>query len=143
MSKKDNPNEDEHIMDVLLDLMYNAEPDTEDEVDKRLESYGVDPQQIEARGLSLIGQLKRRMLFDSARKKMTVFDSIKSKFAVLKTSVERRNVIRELMAPSSGEELVVFNRRLDDISDEYLETLEDDKLLLQLWGDLSSDSEER
>ena len=141
MSKKDNPNEDEHIMDVLLDLMYNAEPDTEDEVDKRLESYGVDPQQIEARGLSLIGQLKRRMLFDSARKKMTVFDSIKSKFAVLKTSVERRNVIRELMAPSSGEELVVFNRRLDDISDEYLETLEDDKLLLQLWNDLSSDSE--
>ena len=143
MSKKENLNDDRKIVDALFDLMYDTESETEDDVNKRLESYGVDPQQIEARGLALIGQLKRKILFDTAAKKRTIFDSIKSKFAALKTSVDRRNVIREHMAPLGGEELIVFNRRLDNISDEYLETLEDDKLLLQLWGDLSSDSEER
>lgn len=141
MSKKDDLNDDKEIVDALFDLMYETAMETEEDVNRRLESYGVDPQQIEADGLAMLGQWKRKILFDAAAKKRTVFDSIKSKFAALKTSVERRNVIRELMAPSSGEELVVFNRRLDGISDEYLETLEDDKLLLQLWNDLSSDSE--
>ena len=141
MSKKDYPNEEEHVMDVLIDLMYSVEPDTEEDVDKRLESHGVDPRQIEARGLALLGQLKRKILFDAAAKERTIFDTIKGKFAALKTSADRRNVIREHMAPSGVQELLVFNRRLENISDEYLETLEDDKLLLQLWDDLSSDSE--
>lgn len=141
MSKNDNPNEDEHIIDVLLDLMYNVEPDTEKDVDKRLKSHGVDPQQIEARGLALLGKLKRRIRFDAAAKKKSMFDTVRGKFAALKTSVDRRNVIREYMAPSGEVDLVVFNRRLDNISDEYLETLEVDKLLLQLWDDLSNDSE--
>ena len=141
MSKKDDQDRDKKIVDALFDLMYDSELKTDVGIDQYLKSRGADPQKLENEGFDFLSDWKRRIKYEAARRKRSLFDQLKARLTENRSADHRRTTIRKLLMPTEPQAKLVFNRKLDDISDEYLETLEDDKALLELWQRFQEESE--
>lgn len=134
--------EEKKSIDVLFDLIYESEQLSPKEIDASLREFGVDPQGIEVKGFALVQDLKRGINFDIAREKKRKFKVLKLRISQDKDPKQLRKLIQDLLMPSASETQIVFNRKLGEMSDSYLASLDNDKKLLDLWSDLEDCEED-
>lgn len=142
MDRSEKKNENKLIVDAVFDLIYESEPKSDLDIDKSLKEQGLDPNQLEAKGLKFLRELRREQRFAAASKKRALFDLLKQKLFAARIGTERRGVIKQLLEPIDSSAQLVFNRKLDSITDSYLETLETDTALLELWQNFQNDIED-
>lgn len=141
MSRENDKKQDKAIVDAVFDLMYDTDLDSDEDVIERLKSQGLDPKALESKGLSLLADCKREILFSAAAEKKDRFGEFWKNITGMTSLSDRRKSIGSLLSPTDPEQRLVFNRKLETLTDDYLTTLEDDQILLDLWNEFSGDPE--
>lgn len=142
MSSDNKKLSDKEIVETLFDLMYEAEVAAKPDVDARLQEQQLDPDSLAAEGVNFVKNLKRELRFKTAGRKLKGFVDFLSSVTAEATGRARRVLIEKMLRPQDEQLQLVFNRRLTEITDTDLESLDDDALLLELWKDFSSKAEE-
>lgn len=142
MSSDNKKRSDKEIVETLFDLMYEADVAAKPDVDARLREQQLDPDSLVSEGVDFVKNLKRELRFKTADRKLKGFLEFLSSVTAEATGHARRALIERLLCPLDKQLQLVFNRRLTEITDADLKSLDDDALLLELWKDFNSKTEE-
>ena len=133
---------DKEILLNLFDLMFEAGCESGEDSESFLREQGVDVEALVKEGMSLVGDYKRELRLSRAKKKKEGFEALLHMLRSLPSPTAVREKIRDKLLPSDPERQLVFNRRLEKITDADLKSLENEKELLELWSEFSTSKPE-
>jgi len=138
MTDRDNLSDNLETIDNLIEGLSCDRKDDIKTLRESLIEYNIDPDQVLEKGLKLFSTFKNRQRRIQSRKRLNTFKEIIQDFIKgnLQFTLDRKEELaRKLSGEMSGVRYQAYYRKLENIKDKDLQSLDDDAKLLEFWNE--------